>query len=52
MWKPERKPQTIRIYVQDREHTMANPVDEFTITENTDIGELTVEFEEGQTWGI
>lgn len=43
----ERKPQTIRIYVQDREYTMANPKYEFTIIENTNW-RITVELEEGQ----
>lgn len=28
-------PQTIRIYVQDKSNTMANPIEEFTITETT-----------------
>lgn len=43
---PERTPQRIRIFVQDRNHTLADPVDEFYITETT-VKRFTVELEEG-----
>lgn len=45
--EPERKPQSIRIYVQDRKHSLADPIDEFTITEDT-VKKITIELEEGQ----
>lgn len=45
--EPERKPQTIRIYVQDRKNSLADPIDEFTITEDT-VKKITIELEEGQ----
>lgn len=46
--EPERKPQNVRIYVQDRNSTMTDPVDEFPITENTQR-EIKIELEEGQS---
>ncbi|MBE1553510.1 Stk1 family PASTA domain-containing Ser/Thr kinase [Sporosarcina limicola] len=45
--EPELVPQQIRIYVQDKTHTMADPVEEFTITENT-VKQIKIELEEGQ----
>lgn len=41
------EPQTIKIYIQDRKHSMTTPVAEFTITEDTQR-EITVSLEEGQ----
>jgi beta-lactam-binding protein with PASTA domain len=46
--KSERKPQNIRIYIQDKNHTMTDPVKEFTITANT-LVTITLELEEGQS---
>lgn len=43
----ETPPQTIRIYVQDRNRTMAEAVEEFVITENT-TRRITIELEQGQ----
>lgn len=40
-------PQLVRIYIQDKSHTMADPVEEFTITEDT-VKRITIELEEGQ----
>lgn len=40
-------PQTIRIYIQDRKHTMADTFEEFTITKDT-VKRITIELEEGQ----
>ena len=45
--KPERYPQTIRIYVMDRNNTLEKPIAEFTITEDT-VRKITLELEEGQ----
>ncbi len=44
------EPQTIRIYIQDKNHSMTDPVEEFTITENT-VKRITIELEEGQRGG-
>lgn len=41
------QPQLVRIYIQDKSHTMADPVEEFTITEDT-VKRITIELEEGQ----
>ncbi|GKV67752.1 serine/threonine protein kinase [Sporosarcina sp. NCCP-2716] len=46
----ERAPQTVRIYIQDRSHSMTDPVEEFEITEDTEK-QITVELEEGQRGG-
>ncbi|WOV85233.1 Stk1 family PASTA domain-containing Ser/Thr kinase [Sporosarcina jeotgali] len=46
----ERPPQTVRIYIQDREHSMTDPIEEFDITEDTEK-QITVELEEGQRGG-
>ncbi len=46
----ERLPQTVRIYIQDRSHSMTDPVEEFEITEDTEK-QITVELEEGQRGG-
>lgn len=46
----ERPPQTVRIYIQDRSHSMTDPVEEFEITEDTEK-QITVELEEGQRGG-
>lgn len=43
----ERPPQTIRIYIQDRNHTMDAPIEEFTITKDT-VKRITIELGEGQ----
>lgn len=43
----EPEPQTIKIYIQDRKHSMTIPVAEFKITEDTER-DITVELEEGQ----
>ncbi|MFS0574272.1 Stk1 family PASTA domain-containing Ser/Thr kinase [Sporosarcina sp. 179-K 3D1 HS] len=43
----ERVPQTIRIYIQDRKHSLTDPVEEFPITETT-TRRITIELEEGQ----
>ncbi|CAM3081283.1 Stk1 family PASTA domain-containing Ser/Thr kinase [Filibacter tadaridae] len=40
-------PQTIRIYVQDKKNTMADYIDEFTITEDK-VYRIPIELEEGQ----
>lgn len=48
--EPERKPQTIRIYLKDKTHTMDDVFEEFTITE-TVKKRLTIELEEGQRGG-
>lgn len=45
--EPERKPQIIRIYIQDRNHSMADVFEEFPITENM-THRITIELEEGQ----
>lgn len=42
----EKTPQTVRIYIQDRKHSMADPYDEFTITEDREIT-IKIELEEG-----
>ena len=49
--KPELKPQKIRIYIQDKNHSMTEPVEEFPITENT-LKQIKIELEEGQTGHI
>ncbi|MEK3935128.1 Stk1 family PASTA domain-containing Ser/Thr kinase [Sporosarcina sp. FSL W7-1349] len=43
----ERVPQTIRIYIQDRKHSMDEPAEEFEITETTSK-QISIELEEGQ----
>ncbi|WP_432354924.1 Stk1 family PASTA domain-containing Ser/Thr kinase [Sporosarcina sp. A2] len=43
-------PQTVRIYIQDREHSMTDPTKEFEITEDVEE-QITVELEEGQRGG-
>lgn len=42
----EKVPQTVRIYIQDRNHSMADPHEEFTITEDRQVT-ITIELEEG-----
>lgn len=42
----EKTPQTVRIYIQDRKQSMADPYDEFTITEDREIT-IKIELEEG-----
>lgn len=39
-------PQTVRVYIQDRSHSMADVYDEFTITEDKDVT-IKIELEEG-----
>lgn len=46
----EKVPQTVRIYIQDREHSMTDPIEEFEITEDTEK-QITVQLEEGQRGG-
>ncbi|REB09711.1 Stk1 family PASTA domain-containing Ser/Thr kinase [Sporosarcina sp. BI001-red] len=46
----EKSPQTVRIYIQDRENSMTDPIKEFEITEDTEE-QITVELEEGQRGG-
>ncbi|WP_342537147.1 Stk1 family PASTA domain-containing Ser/Thr kinase [Sporosarcina sp. FSL K6-3508] len=46
----EREPQKIQIYIQDRKHTMNDPVEEFEITEDTSR-KITIELEEGERGG-
>lgn len=46
----ERVPQTVRIYIQDRENSMTDPIKEFDITEDTEE-QITIELEEGQRGG-
>lgn len=46
----ELTPQKIHIYIQDRKHTMNDPVEEFEITEDT-TRKITIELEEGQRGG-
>ncbi|MGG0643609.1 Stk1 family PASTA domain-containing Ser/Thr kinase [Sporosarcina gallistercoris] len=46
----ERVPQTVRIYIQDRENSMTDPIKEFEITEDTEE-QITIELEEGQRGG-
>lgn len=43
----ENEPQAIRIYIQDRKNTMADPFEEFSITKDT-VKRITIELEEGQ----
>lgn len=45
-----RAPQTVRIYIQDRENSMTDPMKEFDIIEDTEE-QITVELEEGQRGG-
>lgn len=45
--EPERTPQNIRIYIQDRKNSLADPIEEFTITEDV-VKKITIELEEGQ----
>ncbi|MFF5993266.1 Stk1 family PASTA domain-containing Ser/Thr kinase [Lysinibacillus sp. KU-BSD001] len=40
-------PQTIQVYIQDKLHTMADPIDEFTITEDTTY-QIQLEIVEGE----
>ncbi len=42
----EQEPQTVRIYIQDRNHSMTDPSEEFTITEDQEVT-ITIELEEG-----
>ncbi|MBD7907177.1 Stk1 family PASTA domain-containing Ser/Thr kinase [Sporosarcina gallistercoris] len=46
----DRVPQTVRIYIQDRENSMTDPIKEFDITEDAEE-QITVELEEGQRGG-
>ena len=46
----EKQPQSIRIYVQDRKHSMTDPIETFDITETTKR-RITIELEEGQRGG-
>ncbi|WP_153731240.1 Stk1 family PASTA domain-containing Ser/Thr kinase [Sporosarcina obsidiansis] len=46
----EPQPQKIQIYIQDRKHSMNDPVEEFEITEDTPR-KITIELEEGQRGG-
>ncbi|MDV6376760.1 Stk1 family PASTA domain-containing Ser/Thr kinase [Sporosarcina sp. GW1-11] len=46
----EREPQKIQIYIQDRNHTMNDPYEEFEITEDT-TRKITIELEEGARGG-
>lgn len=46
--EPEPVPQQIEIYVQDKDHTMAKPVEAFPIIENT-TKQIKIELEEGQS---
>ena len=46
----EPEPQTIKVYILDRNHSMTTPVDEFPITEDKRI-EITIELEDGQSGG-
>ncbi|WJY28782.1 Stk1 family PASTA domain-containing Ser/Thr kinase [Sporosarcina trichiuri] len=46
----KREPQTVRIYIQDRSHSMTDPAEKFDITEDTEK-QITVELEEGQRGG-
>ena len=48
--EPEKVPQTIRIYVEDRKNSMADLFEEFSITEET-VKRITIELEEGQRGG-
>lgn len=50
--KPEPKliPQKVQIYIQDRTHTMNDPIEEFEITEDT-TRKLTIELLEGERGG-
>lgn len=48
--EPEREEQWIRIYVQDRKHSMTDPVEEFSITKDMKK-RITIELEEGQRGG-
>lgn len=46
----EPEPQKIQIYIQDRNHTMNDPFEEFEITEDT-THKISIELEEGQRGG-
>lgn len=46
----EKKPQTIRIYIKDRNHSMDDLFETFTITEDT-MKHIKLELEEGQSGG-
>lgn len=46
----EPEPQTIKVYILDRNHSMTTPVEVFDITEDKRI-EITVELEDGQSGG-
>ncbi len=46
----EKKPQTIRIYIKDRNHSMEDLFDQFTITDDT-VKHIKFELEEGQQGG-
>lgn len=48
--EPELIPQKIQIYIQDRSHTMNDPVEEFEITEDT-TRKITIELQEGDRGG-
>lgn len=43
---PTKIPQTVRVYIQDRNHSMTDPFDEFTIVEDREIT-IRIELEEG-----
>ncbi|PIC58832.1 serine/threonine protein kinase [Sporosarcina sp. P12(2017)] len=47
---PELVPQKVQIYVQDRTHTMNDPIEEFEITEDT-TRKVTIELLEGERGG-
>ncbi|ARK22674.1 serine/threonine protein kinase [Sporosarcina sp. P26b] len=48
--EPELIPQKIQIYIQDRTHTMNDPIEEFEITEDT-TRKVTIELQEGDRGG-
>ena len=45
--KKDQKPQNIKIYVQDRSHSMADPYDEFEIVKDTEVT-IKLELDEGE----
>src|SRR5699024_4522508 len=45
--KKDQKPQNIKIYVQDRSHSMADPYDEFEIVKDTEVT-IKLEVDEGE----
>ena len=48
--EPELVPQKIQIYIQDRTHTMNDPVEEFEITEDT-TRKISIELQDGDRGG-